>query len=223
MERNKIESSPQARELLELLCNFIVKKPSPMIFLFQNVSYSRLSLSRSLETDIVTSQQTWSGSIFQLLFSLPFMAIESQDVFDKTPITGRANSRFRVSLSFLYQQQHICKGQSEKGASQPLKTCLHQTTWSTIVTGTSERYWTAACLSDGPEEPSIGCESWNDAMILSSSSGDHTSDMKRTMSPRAYALGALAMQLEKIAEYHRHIQLTLDTNFKVFVRQSPVF
>ncbi|SCV58316.1 uncharacterized protein FFB14_15558 [Fusarium fujikuroi] len=200
VERCKIASSLPLRGLQKLLSNLIGKEPIPMIDL---------------------TQDSWFGSTFQIVFNLPFMAIASHDAFGKTPFTRRATSRYSVSLSFLYQQPHICKNQDEK-VSQPHKTYLYQTTWSTIVTGTSDRYWTAACLSDGFDEPATGIESPNDAIVLSSNFGDHTGDTRRTMSPQAYALGALAMQLEKIAAYHRQIQMTLDANFKLFVRQPLV-
>ncbi|KAF5536403.1 hypothetical protein FMEXI_10349 [Fusarium mexicanum] len=200
-ERDEATQYLPVRGFQELFSNLVAKAPSPMINL---------------------TQDTWFGSTFQIVFSLPFLVIASHDAFGKTSVTGRAALRSSVSLSFLYQQQKICESRSEKEASQPQKTYLYHTTWSTIVTGTSERYWTAACLSEGFDEPPAVSESSNDAILLSSSLGDHTGDIKRTMSPRAYALSALAMQLEKITEYHRHIQLTLDANFKLFV-SNPRF
>ncbi|KAF5614605.1 hypothetical protein F25303_14075 [Fusarium sp. NRRL 25303] len=200
VERRKIASSLPLRGFQELLSNLIGKDPIPMIDL---------------------TQDSWFGSTFQIVFNLPFMAIASHNAFGKTPFTRRAASRLSVSLSFL-QQPHFCKSQADKVVSQPHRTCLYQTTWSTIVIGTSDRYWTAACLSDGFDEPATGSEYSNDAIVLSSNLGDQTGGTRRTMSPRAYSLGALAMQLEKIAEYHRHIQMTLDVNFKLFVRRSLV-
>jgi hypothetical protein len=127
----------------------------------------------------------------------------------------KPNDRF---YSRLYQQEQFCEAQNKKAASQPAKTCLYQAAWSTIVTGTSERYWTAACLSDGLDDRPTVSESSDDAILSSGSLGDHTGNAKRTMSPRAYALSALAMELQNITEYHRHIRLTLDANFKLFVR-----
>ncbi|EGU75191.1 hypothetical protein FOXB_14288 [Fusarium oxysporum f. sp. conglutinans Fo5176] len=175
---NKTASWLPKRGFQELLFNYIAEQPSPMIDF---------------------THDTWFGSTFTIVFNLPFLAMASHDESEKRSMTGSPAVRFSISLSFLYHQEEFCEAQHKKVASQPHKSCLYHATWSTIVTGTSERYWTAACLSNGPDErPTV-------------------SNTKRTMSPRAYALSALAMQLEKITEYHRHIHLTLDANFKLFL------
>ncbi|KAF5583350.1 uncharacterized protein FSUBG_13136 [Fusarium subglutinans] len=124
-ERDKATDDLPVRRFQELFSNLVAKEPSPMISL---------------------TQDTWFGSTFQIVFSLPFLVIASHDAFGKTSVTGRAALRSSVSLSFLYQQQMICESRSEKEAPQPQKTYLYHITWSTIVTGTNERYWTAACL-----------------------------------------------------------------------------
>ncbi|KAF5534276.1 hypothetical protein FNAPI_12427 [Fusarium napiforme] len=64
----------------------------------------------------------------------------------------------------------------------------------------SERYWTAACLNDGLTD---------DTMMLSTKVEADSKYRTKPMSPRAYALEALATSLEKIVRYHRQIQLTV--------------
>ncbi|KAF4960845.1 hypothetical protein FGADI_678 [Fusarium gaditjirri] len=192
MALNKTASWPPMEKLL---FNFIAKGPSPIIEFTQDAFF---------------------GNTFAITFNLPFFAIASQDEFDKRSADGRADVWSNISLSFLYQQEQFCEARNRKAASLSAKTCLYQGIWSIVVTGTSERYWTAACLDDGLDEPPTIGEPPGDCILVSSSLKDHISDTKRTMSPRAYALRALAMQLEKIAEYHRHIQLTFAANLKIF-------
>ncbi|KAF5967726.1 hypothetical protein FBULB1_11106 [Fusarium bulbicola] len=179
--------------LQELFSNLIAKEPTPMIDLTQDILF---------ESD------------FQIVFNLPFLAIASHYEFNRRSVDKRAIPRFSISLSFLYHQ--ACGAQNGKVASQPHKTCLYQATWSTIVVGTSERYWASACLSDGFDEPPTVGGSSGDTILSDSGLGDHKSDTKRTMTPRACSLSALAIQLEKITKHHLQIHYTLDAEFKLF-------
>ncbi|KAM0084877.1 hypothetical protein ACKRZS_002824 [Fusarium odoratissimum] len=149
----------------------------------------------------------------------------SHDEFNKRSLAGGASFRSGFSLSFLHIQEQLCETQDENTDPQPDKGFLYSATWSTIVTGTNERYWTAACLDDTFDEEKTGNDYSEDAILLTGSSDGQTADIKRRILPRAYALKALAMQLEKIAEYHHHIMSILEFNFDIFVRfqHNPPF
>jgi len=82
-----------------------------------------------------------------------------------------------------------------------------------IVTGTSDQYWIAACLDD---------DLTDDTTILDTTAEVTSEDISNSISPRAYALRALAIILEKVARYHHQAQSALENGLELFVSKPPV-
>ncbi|EXM20224.1 hypothetical protein FoTM2_002902 [Fusarium oxysporum f. sp. vasinfectum] len=196
MELYRTTLGSQIKGFKDLLFNYISKQPIPMINL----------------TNI-----TGLGSPqFSIAINLPFFVIISHDEFNKRSLAGGASFRYAFSLSFLHIQEQLCETLDENTDPQPGKGFLYSATWSTIVTGTNERYWTAACLDETFDEEKTGNDHSEDTILLTGSSDGQTADIKRLISPRVYALEALAMQLEKIADYHHRIMSVLRFHFDIF-------
>lgn len=80
-----------------------------------------------------------------------------------------------------------------------------------MITGKSERYWTAVFLDEdfADEVPKLSVEEEEDVAVggIDPIIVDAKFNSADTIfSPRAYALAALAATLEGIAEYHAYIQ-----------------
>ncbi|KAF4963840.1 hypothetical protein FSARC_8200 [Fusarium sarcochroum] len=173
----------------ELLANYITEAPTPVI--------------RSREIF------WWGAMCFLFSFNLPFFVICTQPQRDtRTLFNGKRPLRRRHDLSFLHLGDHEQDYYDEEESFQN-ETFLLEAVCSIMVTGRSDRYWTAACLDDDffdstddqrlpPEEDIQHVDGGTDPIILK--------EENKIVSPRAYALAALASALTKIADYHKDIQ-----------------
>ncbi|KAF5668253.1 hypothetical protein FDENT_11869 [Fusarium denticulatum] len=164
-------------------------------------------------------QDVWQGSAcFNITINLPFLVITTENELFKTFIAGRSAFRTPFDLSFLQIPAQSCDTHDEGMTFQTEKSYLFLTTWSTMIIGTSERYWTAVCLDDDFGERLTADDASQDKGISPGSSEGQTITVKKSMPPRAYALRVLAIRLDKVARHHRKITLVLDFNLNIFVR-----
>ncbi|CZR39193.1 uncharacterized protein FPRO_05615 [Fusarium proliferatum ET1] len=162
-------------------------------------------------------QDVWHGTAcFNITVNLPFLFITTQNELFKRSTAGGSDVRTRFDLSFLQIPSQSCDTHDEAITFQTEKSYLLLATWSTIVIGTSERYWTSVCLDDRFGEQLTADDGLEDLKIPLGTLESQAANSKRTMSPRAYALKVLAIQLEKVAIYHQQIISALKFNFNIF-------
>ncbi|KAI8719895.1 hypothetical protein NCS52_00771800 [Fusarium sp. LHS14.1] len=157
------------------------------------------------EPEFYLRESDWWGGCFILSFNLPFFGITTQQQADlRTIYNEKKPFRSRRSLSFLDLNSERL-GRPEVADGFYPDPVLHEAVCSLMVTGKSDRYWTAVFLDDDffDEEPRLTTDEetfgWHtDPIILK--------DEMKTASPRAYALAALAVALDKIVEHHLNIQ-----------------
>ncbi|KAF5680836.1 hypothetical protein FHETE_224 [Fusarium heterosporum] len=176
----------------ELLANYITGDPSPVI--------------RSREIF------WWGANCFLFSFNLPFFVTSSQaHGDDRTLFNGKRPLRRRYDLSFLNlgvdEQEYF----NENGFAQE-SLFLVEGVCSIVVTGRSDKYWTAACFNDDltkdEDEPRLSPE--DEVQHIDGETDPIIIKMENAaVLPRAYALAALATTLMKIADYHRDIQAEL--------------
>ncbi|KAF5237551.1 hypothetical protein FANTH_10742 [Fusarium anthophilum] len=183
--------------LQEIFYNSITTQPCPIIDL---------------------NQDTWLESpCFIIVISLPYLVISNHDKSHTESVATGTALRSRFSFSFLNTQDQSYGTQQETPASHTDKEYPYMASWSTIVTGISDRYWTAVCLDDDffdNEERTADGDS-EDSILVSRGSEQNTVDTKRPMSPRAYTLQALATQLDRICAYHKQAQLRFATDLRI--------
>ncbi|KAL5616143.1 hypothetical protein FOBRF1_004891 [Fusarium oxysporum] len=159
--------------------------------------------------DLSLSDANWWGAAnFVIFFNLPFFAIGTQDNQDSRTLCGNQYLRARYDLNFLYLRDETVTADQQVDISFHERAVLHEAVYSLVITGRSERYWTAVCLDDNffEEEPRLAeeeiVEASEDPIIIQA-------ELKATgitRSPRAYALASLEKELEKIVEYHGNVQ-----------------
>lgn len=204
-----------------IFSNFITAQPRPIINVNQDVSNQNLSHREILGSNVRKLAQTWLDSpCFSIEITLPYLCISNHDKRDTRYVAASTALRSRFNISSLNTHQHSCGTQDEITASRAEKDHLYMTTWSMFVTGVSEQYWTAYCFDDNFfDEEERGANDYSeDPILISSSPEDHAAGIVRPTLPRAYALRALAMQLDRISRYHEQAHLLLATDFKTFVR-----
>ncbi|KAF4421749.1 hypothetical protein FACUT_10901 [Fusarium acutatum] len=189
---------------------------------FQEIFYN--SITTQPHTIIDLNQDTWLESpCFSIAITLPYVAISvlNHDESDMRSVAAGNAFRSRFELSFLNTQRHSCGTQDGITAPHTDKDHPYMATWSMVVIGVSERNWTAVHVDDDffDEEEPTADDSSEDSILADSSLEDHTANAKRSTSPRAYALRALAMSLEKIAGYHEQAQLRFATDLKTIVEK----
>ncbi|KAH7269391.1 uncharacterized protein BKA55DRAFT_588120 [Fusarium redolens] len=159
--------------------------------------------------DLSLSDANWWGAAnFVISFNLPFFAIGTQDNQDSRTLSGNQYLRARYDLDFLYLRDESITADQQDNTSFHERAVLHEAVYSLVITGRSERYWTAVCLDDDffEEEPRLAeeevVEASEDPIIIQA----ELKATGTTRSPRAYALASLEKELEKIVEYHGNVQ-----------------
>ncbi|KAF5708531.1 hypothetical protein FMUND_10550 [Fusarium mundagurra] len=136
-------------------------------------------------------QDTWLGSTyFSIQINVPFLVSSSRVELDRRSGTRNPGFRRGYSLSFLYQEQP--------------RDFQDQNTSSFA----DRSYLYPVCLNDGLAD---------DTTMLSTTAEGDSEDITNLVSPRAYALEALASSLEKVAGYHHELQLDFENRFKSLV------
>ncbi|KAF5551794.1 hypothetical protein FNAPI_7400 [Fusarium napiforme] len=201
------EGSPpsQVPGLRELLANYITENPKPVMS------------SREISW--------WGSTCFVFSFNLPFLAISAQSQQDSRTLShNKQRLRSCYDLSFLHLEAYeIDSYFSEETDPKDYAISLLEGVCSVVVTGQSNRYWTAVCLNDdlydGIDEPRLSPE--DDMEQLDGTDPIIMKLAHRPESPRAYALAALATGLLKVVDCHKDIQEAFRTSLNVHV--SPRF
>ncbi|EEU49017.1 uncharacterized protein NECHADRAFT_75761 [Fusarium vanettenii 77-13-4] len=182
----KTTPASQTEGFCDLFANYITPTPEP-----------KFSLRAS----------DWSGGCFIISFNIPFFEIGSEHQRNiRTTSHDKTKRPLRAchSLSFLNLNSQRSKLSSNEVFNLPHPLFLHEAVCSFMVTGKSDRYWTAAFL-DGDscsKEPRLSQEEELDPIVLKA----ETNCSDTTASPRAYALAALAVSLDVVVEHHQNIQ-----------------
>ncbi|KAF5227747.1 hypothetical protein FAUST_11589 [Fusarium austroamericanum] len=184
---SKISLVHQREAFQELFATYISEKTTPQIGL---------------------GESSWWNDHFVISFTLPFFAIRFEDREDIRRIfNDREPFRSRINLSFLGINRPEPKELSESSTG----VFLHRAACAFMITGKSERYWTAVFLDEdfADEVPKLSVEEEEDVAVggIDPIIVDAKFNSADTIfSPRAYALAALAATLEGIAEHHAYIQ-----------------
>ncbi|KAF5565333.1 hypothetical protein FPHYL_4288 [Fusarium phyllophilum] len=186
----------------ELLANYITDTPTP----------------------VMSSREIfwWGSMCFLFSFNLPFFATSTQTEKDNRMLwNGKLPLRRRHDLSFLHLEdhdKHRYSGSEPSSSSSSSKNELFlvEGVCSIVVTGRTDRYWTAACLNDDlseeDDEPRLTVEDEDDPDMDTEKDPIILKVYNKPVSPRAYALAALATSLTKIADYHKDIQHQFGTS-----------
>ncbi|RKK83886.1 hypothetical protein BFJ68_g17403 [Fusarium oxysporum] len=180
----------------ELFANYITETPAPRIGLAESLFW----------------QSWWSGH-FVISFILPFFAIRIEDREDIRRIfNDRKSIRSRRNLSFLGIHHLGSKDPPGDDPSPPRhQAFLHEAACAFMITGKSERYWTAVFLDEDfhVDPPKLSVEEEEDVEVGSIDPIIVKAEFESadtTASPRAYALATLAGTLREIVEHHTDIQ-----------------
>ncbi|KAI3574145.1 hypothetical protein IWW34DRAFT_836884 [Fusarium oxysporum f. sp. albedinis] len=162
---------------------------------------------------VLIDSDWWPPASFIIAFNLPFFAISTTERQDYRKCGPNKNLRARYSLEFLRLEESACGEEVQEDTNSSDNLVLHEGVFSFMVTGQSDNYWTAICLNDEffEEDPGLLDDEIPPVdpiiQIPPPSAGNF-------WSPRAYALLALGLQLEKIIEHHRdvhyHLKISLD-------------
>ncbi|KAF4977537.1 hypothetical protein FDECE_18346, partial [Fusarium decemcellulare] len=151
----------------------------------------------------------WGGGGFFIFFNLPFFSISTRGQQDiRTLFDGKQNLRRRYDLSFLNLGGN---GWSQETSDFEDQTFLHESVFSLMVTGRSDRYWTAVCLDEDflNNEPRLDAEEETEHLDGATDPIILQAEFQATdtiASPRAYSLAAFAITLTIIVEHHADIQ-----------------
>ncbi|KAM0222760.1 hypothetical protein ACHAQD_003955 [Fusarium lateritium] len=181
----------------ELISNYITGDPSPVI--------------RSREIF------WWGGNCFLFSFNLPFFVTSSQPHGDnRTLFNGKRPLRRRHDISFLNLGIDEEEYSRENGFSQE-DLFLVEGVCSIVVTGKNDRYWTAVCFNDDltadEDEPRLSTED-EVQHVAGETDPIVIKQENENVSPRAYALAALATALKKVSDYHRDIQIEVGISLR---------
>ncbi|KAF4970052.1 hypothetical protein FSARC_2870 [Fusarium sarcochroum] len=176
----------------ELFANYVTESPTPKIGL---------------------KDSGWWNGCFVISFTLPFFAIRTEDREDPRGACDETKPfRRRRSLSFLGTNRLWQKApESDDSKPHRFKGFLHEAACAFMITGKSERYWTAVFLDEDfhVDQPKLSVEYEEDVVIGSIDPIIIKAELKdtaTTASPRAYALASLAATLRGIVEHHTDIQ-----------------
>lgn len=157
-------------------------------------------------------------------FNIPFFGIGTLDQENITTLShGGKRLRACHSLSFLNLSRQTSKHSRNEAFNFPHPPFLHEAVCSFMVTGKSDSYWTAAFL-DGEsfsKEPRLPTE--EDLIPFMEEEMDpitlntETKGSGTTASPRAYALAALAVSLNRTIEHHQNIKDWFEASLSLHV------
>ncbi|EEU48123.1 uncharacterized protein NECHADRAFT_75383 [Fusarium vanettenii 77-13-4] len=164
-------------------------------------------------------ESTWWGGCFVISFNIPYYGISTRDLQDcRTISNGGKRLRNRHDLDFLHLHDH--EPSEDERASFHDHAILHEAVYSLTVTGKSDKYWTAACLDDHAFNEESNLESDEETEVLVGKSDPiifqaevKKAEVELTKSPRAYAVAALKIALDKIVEHHGNVQDWFKTSF----------
>ncbi|KAL2675353.1 hypothetical protein Neosp_011537 [[Neocosmospora] mangrovei] len=157
-------------------------------------------------------ESSWWGGCFVISFNIPYYGISTRDLQDcRTISNGGKRLRNRHDLDFLHLHNH--ETSEDERSSFHDKAILHEAVYSLTVTGKSDQYWTAACLDDHAFNEESNLESDEETEVLVGKSDPiifqaevKKAEVELTKSPRAYAVAALKIALDKIVEHHGNVQ-----------------
>ncbi|RMJ09624.1 hypothetical protein CDV36_010751 [Fusarium kuroshium] len=155
---------------------------------------------------ILRVPEWWCGC-FVISFHIPYCGISTRELQDCRTISNSGTRlRSRKDLGFLLLKGHGLL--DAEGSSFHDEAILHQAVYSLIVTGKSDKYWTAACLDDDffEEEPRLASDEETLEVLGTTDPILLKAEGSPTKSPRAYALASLAIALYKTVEHHGNIQ-----------------
>ncbi|SCO40036.1 uncharacterized protein FFMR_05662 [Fusarium fujikuroi] len=226
--KNLLHGRPDSQTYIPQCLYIKNMNPSTAMALYKATSWRPMKGCRELFSTNASNEPSpvWHGNAcFNITVNLPFLFITTQNELFKRSIAGGSDLRTRFGLSFLQIPSQSCDTHDEVIAFQTEKSYLLLATWSTIIIGRSERYWTSVCLDDRFGEQLTADDCSEDLETPLDRLEGQAANVKRTMSPRAYALKVLAIQLEKIATYHQQIISALKFNLNIFVkfRHIPQF
>ncbi|KAF5574378.1 hypothetical protein FPANT_11800 [Fusarium pseudoanthophilum] len=191
----------------KLTCLY-VKNPDPtaIMALLETTSLPMKGFQEILYNSIVTQPRA--------IIDLHEYGSDTRSVFAGTAFQSKSN------LSSLKTEDRLGATQDEISSSHTDKDHPYTSICTVMITGVSDRYWTAVCLDDDffdlEERPEIS----EDIIPVGSSSEDQAVEVKRPASPRAYALQELAGSLERISEHHARAHLRLDTELRSLINLS---
>ncbi|RSL44117.1 hypothetical protein CEP54_014822 [Fusarium duplospermum] len=170
------------------------------------------------EPKIILRESDWWMGCFVFSFNLPFFGIQSQEDLGNISSNGKRQFRCCRNLSFLNLNRGTSESPRNDESTFPYPAFLHEAVWSFMVTGKSDRYWTAVFFDEDlfDEDPRLDedlLETYEDLdpIILQAA----TKSM--TTSPRSYALAALETALYRIVEHHANIQDWFRAGFELQV------
>ncbi|KAF5975429.1 hypothetical protein FCOIX_7717 [Fusarium coicis] len=214
----------------KLTCLY-VKNPDPtaIIALLETTSLPMKGFQEILYNSIVTQpraiidlhEYTWHEShCFLLSFTLPYFTTSNRKGSDTRSAFAGTAFQSKSDLSSLKTEDRLGVTQDEISDSHTDKDHPYTSTCTVMITGVSDRYWTAVCLDDDFFDIEERPEMSEDIILVSSSSEHQTVEVKRPTPPRAYALQALAWHLERISEYHARVHLRFVATLSTFCRDE---
>ncbi|KAH6990941.1 hypothetical protein BKA56DRAFT_221135 [Ilyonectria sp. MPI-CAGE-AT-0026] len=197
----KTASSSQAQGYRELFANYITPTP---------------------RTHITLRESNWWRGCFIFLANLRYFAVSDKDIKDARTIGGTRRLRRRVDLSFL-NPRNLTKEECDEEPKFLGQAFLYEATCSFMSTGTSDSYWTAACLNEDLFEDTPRLE-FEEGLEIDGLLGDEFDPltlkplMQTTPSPRTYFLVFLTSIVPNIVGHQRGIEDWISASL---ARHSP--
>ncbi|KAM0343197.1 hypothetical protein ACHAPU_008790 [Fusarium lateritium] len=192
--------------------------PASQVFGLRNLFASYLNPNPVPE--LGASDLDWWHSCFLIAYTLPFLAIGTQNRSDTRTFSNDKSLRARYDIEFLNLKYQISPRIRQDSSCVPENAVLHVAVFSLMVTGRSEHYSTTVCLDDdffdeesrlmnAEEIENLGFGGSPDPII-------YQPNAQRAPSPRAYSIMALSKELEKIVEYHGNDQECLKKSLDIY-------
>ncbi|UPK98849.1 hypothetical protein LCI18_009784 [Fusarium solani-melongenae] len=204
-----------------------IKNPNgaSVVAMIKTTPASQVEGFRNLFADYITStpepkfilrESPWWGGCFVISFNVPYYGISTPDLQDcRTISNGGKRLRNRHDLDFLH-----LKGYEEFDDERSFfhdNAILHEAVYSLTVTGKSDKYWTAVCLDDHVFDEESNLESDEETLEVDGKSDPILlqAEGNLTKSPRAYAVAALKVALDKIVDHHGNVQDWFKASFSL--------
>ncbi|KAH8734715.1 hypothetical protein BGZ61DRAFT_528019 [Ilyonectria robusta] len=197
----KTASLSQAQGYRELFANYITPTP---------------------RTRITLRESNWWRGCFILLANLRYFAVSQKDIKDARTIGGTRRLRRRVDLSFL-NPRNLTKEECDEEPNFLGQAFLYEAACSFMSTGTSDSYWTAACLNEDLFEDTPRLE-FEEGLDIDGLLGDEFDPlileplMQTTPSPRTYFLVFLTKIVTSIVGHQQVIECWISASL---ARHSP--
>lgn len=177
-------------------------------------------------TDILYSAKNWWRGCFILLANLRYFAVSQKDIKDARTIGGTRRLRRRVDLSFL-NPRNLTKEECDEEPNFLGQAFLYEAACSFMSTGTSDSYWTAACLNEDLFEDTPRLE-FEEGLDIDGLLGDEFDPlileplMQTTPSPRTYFLVFLTKIVTSIVGHQQVIECWISASLARHV-SCPIF